>query len=201
MIKKLPPDAPIAKVEAPSISEHEPRPEAQASSLPPFEEIFDAYGPFVWRILGKLGVWPADVPDVCQDVFVVVYKRLADYDGRASLRSWIYGICARIAADHRRRRASRRERAEDPFPEPALSPHQEDDVERRRAEALLHETLAALDEEKRAVFVLFELEEFSMSEVAAALGCPLQTAYSRLYAARNAVTVAFRRLELGRSVP
>jgi RNA polymerase sigma-70 factor (ECF subfamily) len=166
-------------------------------ALPVFEEIFDEYGPFVWRVLGRLGVWPPDVPDVCQEVFVVVYRRLDDYDGRASLRSWLYGICARVAADHRRRRASRRERVEDPLPEPAIAPHQEGDVEARRAEAFLHTTLAALDEEKRAVFVLYELEEFSMTEVVAALGCPLQTAYSRLYAARRSVTQAFRRLELG----
>jgi RNA polymerase sigma-70 factor (ECF subfamily) len=170
-------------------------------SVPSFEEIFDTYGQFVWRILGKLGVFQSDIPDVCQDVFVVVYRRLEDYDGRASLRSWIYGICVRVAADHRRRRAGRREQVEDPLPEPALSSHQEGDLERRRAEAMLSATLAALDEEKRAVFVLFELEEFSMSEVAAAVGCPLQTAYSRLYAARKAVTSAFRRLELGKGGP
>ena len=171
------------------------------ASVPSFEEVFDTYSPFVWRVLGKLGVFPSDAADVCQEVFIVVYRRLGDYDGRASLRSWIYGICTRVAADHRRRRAGRRERPEDPLPELALSSHQEGDLERRRAEALLAKTLDGLDEEKRAVFVLFELEEFSMSEVAAAVGCPLQTAYSRLYAARKAVTSAFRRLELGRGVP
>jgi RNA polymerase sigma-70 factor (ECF subfamily) len=190
---------PFEGVEVPSVvAGDEPpcAPRAGATAPPSFEEIFEECCPFVVRVLGRLGVWAPDVPDVCQEVFVVVHERLGDFDGRASLRSWIYGICVRLAANHRRRRASRREQFDDAVPDQEIPPHQEGDVERRRAQALLVATLDALGEDKRSVFVLFELEELSMNEVAAALGCPLQTAYSRLHAARKFVVQSFRRHEL-----
>ncbi|MEO7733801.1 MAG: sigma factor-like helix-turn-helix DNA-binding protein, partial [Kofleriaceae bacterium] len=66
-----------------------------------------------------------------------------------------------------------------------------------RARAVLDEILDELDDAKRAVFVLFELEEMPMSEVAKAVECPLQTAYSRLAAARKQVERAVRRRQLG----
>jgi RNA polymerase sigma-70 factor, ECF subfamily len=70
---------------------------------------------------------------------------------------------------------------------------QDEVVERRRAVAALELILAELDDKNREVFVLYELEELSLAEVARAVGCPLQTAYSRLHVARGAVQQAFAR--------
>jgi len=161
--------------------------------LPPkldFAQVFAESSPFVWRVLGRLGVARADVADVVQEVFITVLRRLDDYDGRAPLRAWIYGICTRTAADYRKRAHRRHELvAEVPeIAEPAAQPRE---LELARARARLHGVLAELDAGKREVFVLYELEELPMGEVAKIVDCPLQTAYSRLHAARKAVTVAF----------
>ena len=167
----------------------------ESTSLPmdiDFAEVFERTAPFVWRALRRLGVREADVPDVCQEVFVVVHRRLADFDGSSALRTWIYGICLRTASQYRRRAPQLREVPDVDAHEQAVLPEQEDSLERRRARDRLDMALQRLDDDKRAVFVLYELEELPMKEVAAALGCPLQTAYSRLHGARREVEEAFR---------
>ena len=156
-----------------------------------FDNVFAESSPFVWRVLGRLGVGKPDLADVCQEVFLVVHRRLADYDGRVPVRAWIYGICIRQAADHRRRLRRRRELPGEALPQPSAPASQERELELGRARARLLEVLETLDAEKREVFALYELEELPMSEVSTILGCPLQTAYSRLHAARKAVLLAF----------
>jgi RNA polymerase sigma-70 factor (ECF subfamily) len=156
--------------------------------------VFRDHAAYVWRALRRLGVDERDVEDVCQEVFVVVHRRLADFEGRSSIRTWVYGICVRTASDYRRRASRRYETVTESPPEkPAKEdPHQ--DLASRRARQALDRILSELDDDKRAVFVLYEIEELPMSEVAEAVGCPLQTAYSRLHAARALVTAAANRL-------
>src|SRR5207302_10408961 len=77
--------------------------------VPSLSEVFRQYAPFVWRALRRLGVPESDVEDVCQEVFVVVHRKLGDFEGRSSLRTWIYGICTRTASDYRRSGRVRRE--------------------------------------------------------------------------------------------
>ncbi len=155
--------------------------------------IFREHAPFVWRALRRLGVHERDVEDVCQEVFVVVHRKLGDFEGRSSMRTWIYGICARTASDYRRSGRVRREIVTDAPPEAAGDAAQHDAVALRQARATLDKILDELDDDKRAVFVLYEIEELTMAEVAEALGCPLQTAYSRLHAARKAVEASVER--------
>ncbi len=69
---------------------------------------------------------------------------------------------------------------------------QEDELERKRAREWLHRALEQVDESDRIFFVLHEIEELSMKEIAAVVGCPLQTGYSRLHRARREVEKAFR---------
>lgn len=162
-------------------------PMRNATDVPSLPEIFRQYAPFVWRALRRLGVPEADVEDVCQEVFVVVHRKLGDFEGRSSLRTWIYGICARTASDYRRSGRVRREVVTDAPPDTAHEGGQHDAVALRQARAKLDRILDTLDDDKRAVFVLYEIEELTMAEVADSLGCPLQTAYSRLHAARKIV--------------
>lgn len=164
----------------------EPRTEPRKPSLR-LDEVFREHAPFAWRALRRLGVPEADVEDVCQEVFVVVHRKLAAFEGRSSVRTWIYGICARTASDYRRSGRVRREVVTDAPPEVASEGGQHDAVALRQARARLDAILDTLDDDKRAVFVLYEIEELTMAEVAEALGCPLQTAYSRLHAARKIV--------------
>lgn len=141
----------------------------------------------VLRTMRRLGMCEADADDLAQEAFVVIHRRLPSFEGRSLLSTWIYGICVRVAADHRKRAYVRRELSTDTLPEPGVAPEQEAMVRARQARATLDAVLASLDDDKRAVFVLFELEEVPMVEVALAVGVPLQTAYSRLHAARRAV--------------
>jgi RNA polymerase sigma-70 factor (ECF subfamily) len=156
-----------------------------ASYLPDLRKIFDEYSAFVWRTLRHLGIREADIPDVCQEVFITVDRRLSTFEGRSALRTWLYGICLRTASDHRRRAHVRREVAVDQVPTDQIEADQPGSVDRGRARERLLQLLDALDDDKRAVFVLYEVEELGMKEVAEIVGCPLQTAYSRLHAARK----------------
>ncbi len=156
--------------------------------------LFHEHAAFAWRLLRRLGVADADTDDVCQEVFLTVHRRLPDFEGRSSTRTWVYGICIRVAADYRKRTHSRREVPSPRPPERAVDASQEDDVALREARALLDRVLDGLDDDKRAAFVLYEIEELPLREIASALGCPLQTAYSRLQAARREVEDALHRL-------
>ena len=157
-----------------------------------FADLYVEHGPFVWRTMRRLGVRPGDVEDTCQEVFLVVHSKLGDFYG-GSIRAWIFAIASRVASDYRKRAFVRREATGDELPELAVPEAQTAAVERGQAVALLDAILVALDDEKRAVFLLFELEQMPMQEVAAAVGCPLQTAYTRLHAARVQVTAAIER--------
>jgi RNA polymerase sigma-70 factor, ECF subfamily len=166
------------------------QPETVATAGPSLADVFRREAPFVWRALRRLGVHEADVDDVCQEVFVVVHRKLADFEGRSSLRTWIYGICVRTASDYRRSARVRHEVVTDAPPDASSAPQQHDVVALRQARAKLDRILDQLDDDKRAVFVLYEIEELAMNDVVEALGCPLQTAYSRLHAARKIVQAA-----------
>jgi RNA polymerase sigma-70 factor, ECF subfamily len=167
------------------------------------DRIFREHGPFVWRALRRLGVASADVDDACQEVFVVVYRKLGEYEGRSQMRTWLYGIAVRVAAAQRRRSHVRHEvPTEEPLaPETASAANPEGAAADREALVLLDRALDELDDEKRAVFVLYEVEGLEMPEVAEALACPVQTAYSRLHAARKDVEKSMRRAMLGKVTP
>jgi len=160
-----------------------------------FRSIVEHHAEFVWRALRHLGVREADVDDACQDVFLVAHRRLGDFRGDSSLSTWIYGICVRVASEHRRRAYVRREVPGSEPPAPAQPADQDDRAMRRESLELLGRILDQLDDDKRAVFVLYEIEELAMKDVAEAVGCPLQTAYSRLHAARRLVSEALADLE------
>ena len=168
-------------------------PAATASAALDFSEIFRTYSPYAWRAVRRLGVAEADAGDACQEVFMVLHRKLAEIDGVRSVRGYVYGVCVRVASDYRRSARVRREQVSDRVPECTVVAHQDRDVATRQAREHLEAVLASMDDAKRAVFVLYELEELSMAEIAEAVGCPLQTAYSRLHAARNEVRAAFTR--------
>jgi RNA polymerase sigma-70 factor (ECF subfamily) len=145
---------------------------------------------FLWRATLALGVPAADAEDLCQEVMLVVHRRLGDFDGQ-SLRAWLYGICLRVASDYRRSARVRREKPTAELPDRVLEPTQPEELDARRAEEKLRRALDALDDDKRAVFVLFEVEQLTLREISEAVGAPLQTVYSRLQAARAHVKGAF----------
>jgi RNA polymerase sigma-70 factor, ECF subfamily len=161
---------------------------------PPFREVFEQHLPFVWRALRSMGAPTADLDDLCQEVFVVVHRRLREFEGRSSLSSWLYAICWRVWQDQRRRAYRRHETTTAAPPDRATGTTPGDTAAHNESTALLGAILDRLDGSKRAVFVLYEIEQLGMKEVAAALECPLQTAYTRLHAARDYVRREWRRL-------
>jgi RNA polymerase sigma-70 factor (ECF subfamily) len=154
-----------------------------------FDEVYDAHAAFVWRVVRRLGVREADVADVVQEVFLVVHRQLGGFEGRSSVRTWVYGIATRCASTHRRRAHLTREASGD-VPESSIEPDQPTSIDRRQARARLDRLLDELSDDQRAVFVLYELEELPMAEIADVVGCPVQTAYSRLHAARKVISSA-----------
>jgi len=164
----------------------------EPASLPTFSEVFRDHARYLWRALLGLGVRPGDVDDVCQEVFLIVHRRLPEFDGHA-LRSWLYAICLRVASEYRRSARVRREVSVEQIPDSEAPAGQFDAVLGRQLSARLLTVLDRLDDDKRAAFVLYEIEELALKEVAAALECPLQTAYSRLTAARTFVRDEFER--------
>lgn len=162
------------------------------AAVPSFREVFDKHARYVWRSLLGLGVRERDVADASQQVFLVVHDRLAaDQVPAGALRTFVYGVCLRVASDFRRRAHRRHERLFADPPELSHPADQERAAWQRQALAQLEAVLAGLPAPQREAFVLYEIEELSMNEVATALGCPLQTAYSRLHAARRSVMAAF----------
>jgi RNA polymerase sigma-70 factor (ECF subfamily) len=150
-----------------------------------FERIFREEAPFVWRTLRAFGVDDSDLDDTFQEVFVVVHQKAASFRGDSSLRTWLYGICRRVAAGWRRSAHRKRTVSGAEVPDPGRPASQADELGRRERWSRLLRLLSHLDEGKREIFVLYEVEEIPMPEVAAIVGCKLQTAYYRLHAARK----------------
>jgi len=167
-----------------------------------FENVYDEHAPFVWRAVVRLGVAEAVVEDIVQEVFLVVHRRLAEFGGRSSLRTWIYGIAINVARRHRRTLVRKRlrdvDRAEngpaelDVVPAPA---EQSPEAIYAKAEAAtqLMILLDELDDEQREVFVLAELEELTVPEIAAIVNANVNTIYSRLRTARRSFDQALHR--------
>ncbi|MGV3626042.1 MAG: RNA polymerase sigma factor [Archangium sp.] len=160
---------------------------------PTFPEVYETYAATVLRTLRRLGVREGDVEDVAQEVFVVVHRKLPEFAGRSSLKTWLVGICIRTASAFRQRAHVRRETGIEEAAERSNSgEHAVRTIALKQARVQLDALLDQLDEDKRTVFVLFELEQLSMPEVAEAVGAPQQTAWARLYAARKFIEAAVR---------
>jgi len=158
-----------------------PRPGGEA-----FPEIFQQHARFLWRTLMNLGVPSHDAQDLCQEVMITVHRRLPDFDGK-SVRGWLYGICVRVASDYRRSARVRREVLQGEVPDRGFEIDHTEHIENSSRLARVLAALARLGEEKRAAFVLYEVEELTLAEISEALDVPLQTVYSRIKSARVAL--------------
>lgn len=167
------------------------------SGLPSFAVIYKQYFDFVWSSARHLGAAVDAIDDVVQDVFLVIHARLESLQNPEALRSWIYGIVRRTVSDHRRSRRSRDAAGARLGAElkttGSAQPSPLDLTERNAELALLESILAELDPPKREVFVMVEVLEMTVPEVALALEVPLNTAYSRLRLARKLFDEALAR--------
>jgi len=160
--------------------------------------VHEEHADFVCVALQRFGVRGADLEDLLQEVFIVVHRRLSTFDGSSRMRTWLYGICIRVAAGHRNRAHHRREKLADgdaleQAPATTASPEEAAAAAQQRARLLA--ILDAMDLEQRGLFVMFELDEVPCDEIAEMLGVPVGTVYSRLHAARKAFQAAVGRFE------
>lgn len=150
-----------------------------------FNDLYTQHFDFVWRNLRRLGVPPGLVEDAAQDTFVVVHRRLADLQPEASAKGWLFSIALRVAHDYRRTQKRKPTVSLDVDITYSVDAGPFENVASLEANRVLERFLGSLDPDKRAVFVLAELEELSAPEISAALGAGVNTIYSRLRVARE----------------
>jgi len=161
-------------------------PAAEGSTAPlDFERVYQENFDFVWRSLRLLGVPAAAAEDAAQDTFSVVARQLSQFEGRSKLRTWLFEILQRVAANYRRTRARKLDALSEFKDAPSHEPTPLAHVEARRAAASIERFCQSLDPERRAVFVLGLLEGTPAAEIAAVLEIPLNTVYSRMHALRD----------------
>jgi RNA polymerase sigma-70 factor (ECF subfamily) len=165
--------------------------------------LFDSHLSFVWRNLRRLGVSEAQVEDAAQDVFLVVHRRWESWQvERSTLETWLFGIVLRVA--HNYRRAQRRRLAwllpaNDRrllLEAPSHADGPAEILAQREAAAIFERALTKIGEDKRAVFLMIDVEQMTVPEAAAVLGINLNTAYWRLRKARMAFRSALARLRV-----
>jgi len=149
----------------------------------------------LWRFIRRLGVEPMDLDDAMQQIFEIAASRL-DAISAESERSFLFSTAFRVGSEQRRRHDARRETddaeladREDPAPEPDIL------ADQARARAVLDRVLADMPPELRAVFMLYEIEEMTMSEIAELLGLPPGTVASRVRRATEQFEARVERLQ------
>lgn len=159
------------------------------------EALFRRHAPFVARFLTRLGVAQADIDDLVQEVFLVAHTKGGYVPEGAKPTTWLAQIAVNVAANARRKRTRRAASHDDASVSGLASPG---DPQQRLAAAdalrRVHEALEALDIDQRAVFVLFEIERESCDAIAAGMGIPVGTVYSRLHKARAVFRDEYQRV-------
>jgi RNA polymerase sigma-70 factor (ECF subfamily) len=170
--------------------------EASAPAAMTLAAVYREHAGFVWRVVRRLGVPEAALEDVVHDVFLVVHRRLREFDGRAALTTWLFGIARGVASNHRRGQA-RAERKLRVVPPPTPGPDPEARTEQAQLAAFVRGFLDGLDEDRRLLFELADLEGLKVPEIAEMLGMNLNTAYARLRAVREQLSRAVAGREAG----
>jgi RNA polymerase sigma-70 factor (ECF subfamily) len=168
---------------------------------PTFEQVYVQWFHEVSRWARAFGGLDADLDDLTQEVFLVVRRKLPDFDGR-NLSGWLYRIAQRTVRDYRRRAWFRAlaPKKHEPRTDKEVSPPDPGELaERHEAERLLAQILQKMGEARRTSFVLFEIEGYTGEEIAALEGVPVNTVWTRLHHARREfATLIARAREDGR---
>lgn len=151
--------------------------------LAQLEALYREHHAYVWRNLQRLGVSESQVADAVHDVFLVVARRLHEFEHRATMRTWLFAISFRVAQSFHRDRQRQAQR-EQPLDDPDAGPAPDASAD---TSIMLHQLLQRLDDDKRAVFILAHLEGMTASEIATVLGLKIPTVYSRLRLAREVI--------------
>lgn len=163
-------------------------------ALDDFDAVYREYAKFVWAILRGLGIPENTIEDAFQDVFIVAYRRRKSFEGRGTLRSWMYGITLRVARSYQRRASVRRLFSFSLFDQEDVIDTRSEESQKAEDDAeLVHHLLEKVPAKQREVFVLAELEELTAKDIADIVGCNVNTVYSRLRLARQRFDEALAR--------
>ncbi len=148
-------------------------------------ELYDRHFEPVRRTARRLGTPPSELDDVTQEVFSRVFGKLQRFAG-GNFEAWLHRICANVVNDQHRRRRVREgfRRLFGQRPE-AVDASQDAELGQREAEAAVRQILERMRPKQREVLALFELEGLSGEEIAARVGCPVATVWTRLHHARK----------------
>ena len=167
-----------------------------APPAPQLEPLYRAELSYVWNSLRMLGAAERDLPDLTQNVFLAVHRQLPSYDTRRPLRLWLFGIAFRVMSNHRREHS--REALEAAPERHDEAPLADEQIDARQKRSLVLKALAQLDEDRRVVLVLHDVDGHSIPDISAELGVGLNTLYSRLRLARVDFLAAAARLRRAR---
>jgi RNA polymerase sigma-70 factor (ECF subfamily) len=156
--------------------------------------IYEEHYDFVWRSVLRLGCAENSADDAVHDVFLVVARRLAEFEGRSTIKTWLFAIAVRVVQRHKRDLARHLRRVDAVAGEG--SEGAKDAHARSEAAELLHRLLAELDEEKRIAFILSELEGMTAREIGEAFGVKEATIHSRIRAAREKLSAAAEKIRV-----
>jgi RNA polymerase sigma-70 factor (ECF subfamily) len=176
------------------------RVQASSAQVERFHALYRQQFDFVFRNLRRLGVPPAQVDDALQDVFLVVLRHFDKYEAGSRSKAWLFAIALRVASNYRRSKR-RRDSHVHPlaFDADGFSATSEHSPFERAATAqaveVLRTFLDSIDQDKRSVFIMTELEQMTAPEIAAALQVNLNTVYARIRAARREFARAVATLE------
>ena len=163
-----------------------------------FDEVYRRWFHHVTRWAHALGGPASDLDDLAQEVFLVVRRQLGGFDGR-SLSSWLFAITHKTVSDQRRRVWFRRlfvGRRQLPLEKlRSVSADPSEELERKQRQLQLYALLDRISDKRRAVFVLYEVEEYSGEEIARLLDVPLATVWTRLHHARKELAALAAKLE------
>jgi RNA polymerase sigma-70 factor (ECF subfamily) len=147
--------------------------------------LYDRHFPDVERLVASLGIVDAEADDICQEIFVIIYRNLARFRGEARLSTWIYRLATREAIRYARRRRLVRGLT-DLF---ARDRGRELPIDWSESEAgrrhYLRQLLERLPPERRLALVLYEIEGLPVSEIARISDCAENTVWTRLHRART----------------
>lgn len=164
---------------------------------PTFDSIYETWFDEVTRWVRALGGADADLDDLVQDVFLVVHRRLPDFDG-SNVAGWLYQIARHRVRDYRRSAWFRHlvyGRGDLGAGVQSTGRGPAENLEHKQRMRLLERVLARLNDDQRAAFVLFEIEGLSGEQIAALQGAPVNTVWARIHKARKKLRLELARLE------
>jgi RNA polymerase sigma-70 factor (ECF subfamily) len=152
--------------------------------VPRLDDLFREHHAFLFRCMRRFGLPDAAAEDAVQEVYIIVQRRLSDYEERGSARAWLYRIAQGVASHYHRGEQRARARLEHVGPPRAAVPL-DDELALAQAADAVEAFLAELDDDQETVFVLADIEGFTAPEIAAVVNAPVSTVYSRLRLARR----------------